>query len=208
MGYTYKEIIHEAKEAGLFNEKKAYEILCDMSEGIEEMALTNKEEAWALQRSVCHLAGSSDVPQGQQDRHGSTRPALVARTGQAGVYGRGFKEQSSLRIQLLGFLRHNPHDVARQYLHVPHLVARSRRRSPYPESSRIGSKLSYRRRRRKRQNLDALRFHVPVKLFQFHDNDCRLAYLRSMVKAQGGNAGLLLFVPSPPSAPPIFTERN
>lgn len=43
MGYTYKEIIHEAKEAGLFNEKKAYEILCDMSEGIEEMALTNKE---------------------------------------------------------------------------------------------------------------------------------------------------------------------
>lgn len=50
MGYTYKEIIHEAKEAGLFNEKKAYDILCDMSEGIEEMALTNKEEAWALKR--------------------------------------------------------------------------------------------------------------------------------------------------------------
>ena len=50
MGYTYKEITHEAKEAGLFNEKKAYEILCDMSEGIEEMALTNKEEAWALKR--------------------------------------------------------------------------------------------------------------------------------------------------------------
>lgn len=50
MSYSYKDIIREAKEAGVFNEKKAYEMLCDISEGIEEMALTNKEEAWALKR--------------------------------------------------------------------------------------------------------------------------------------------------------------